>query len=69
MWKGSRKSKLLIMNKEKELLELCKSFINEQQITCAESVWQSDRVIENAYELIEKICNICGYYEYKEDEE
>lgn len=55
---------------QKQLLELwktCKGFVDEQTISCAECVYQSDRVIENAYELIEKICDIVGYWQ--EDEE
>lgn len=46
-----------------KLWTLCKKFVETQQITCAESVYQSDRVIENAYELIEEICNLVGYKE------
>lgn len=54
------------MSKEKELFKLCKKFIEEQDIHCAETVYQSDRVIENAYEFIEEICNIVGYVEDEE---
>jgi CO dehydrogenase/acetyl-CoA synthase epsilon subunit len=56
------------MTKEQELFELCKKFIEEQNIFCAETIYQSDRVIENAYEFIEDVCNIVGYVE-DEDEE
>jgi hypothetical protein len=45
------------------LFELCFKFIQEQEISCSEAVYQSDRVIENAYELIDGICKIVGYYE------
>lgn len=48
------------------LYNLCKKFIEEQEITCGESVYQTDRVIENAYELIENICDIVGYYKYED---
>ena len=47
---------------------LCKQFIEDQEITCGECVYQSDRVIENAYQLIEEICNIVGYYKDEEEE-
>jgi hypothetical protein len=50
------------MSKEKKLKSLCDKFIREQKITCGECIWQSDRVIENAYDLIEGICDILGYY-------
>lgn len=53
--------------KQQELYNLCKKFVKDQNIHCAETVHQSDRVIENAYVFIEQLCNIVGYYE--EDEE
>ena len=54
------------MDKPEQLMELCKEFIEKQRITCEECVYQSDRVIENAYELIDKICVIVGYYKDNE---
>lgn len=45
-----------------ELLELCRDFIEEQRITCAETVHQTDRVIENAYEFIGQVCELVGYH-------
>ena len=56
------------MTKEQQLFELCKKFIEDQNIGCAETIYQTDWVIENAYEFIEDICNIVGYVE-EEDEE
>lgn len=45
-------------------LELfCREFIQKQRISCAETVYQTDRVIENAYEFIEGICERVGYHE------
>lgn len=49
------------MSKKKELLELCKSFIEKHSITCPECIYQSDRVIVDAYVLIEQICEVIGY--------
>ena len=49
------------------LYALCQKFIKDQIIICSECVYQSDRVIENAYELIEEICNIVGYYQDEEN--
>lgn len=43
------------------LLEFCQKFIQDQNITCSETVYQSDRVIENAYEFIDGICDIVGF--------
>jgi len=54
-------------SKEKQLFELCQKFVNDNKINCAESVCQSDHVIENAYEFIEQVCDIVGYYEYEDD--
>jgi hypothetical protein len=53
----------------KRLLKHCKDFIEKYKISCPESVYQQDYVIENAYEFIEGVCDIVGYYEYAEDEE
>lgn len=44
----------------------CAVFIDEQDIFGPSAVHQTDRVIENAYEFIEGICDIVGY---KRDEE
>lgn len=44
------------------LWKLCERFIRENNITCAEAVYQTDRVIENADEFIERICAIVGYH-------
>ena len=53
---------------EERLMMHCCAFINKQKIGCAETVYQTDRVIENAYEFIEGICEIVGYYKYEDDE-
>jgi hypothetical protein len=41
----------------------CRKFIADQQITCAETVFQTDRVALNAQEFIEGVCEIVGYHE------
>lgn len=51
------------------LWEHCERFITDQKIGCAESVYQTDRVITNAYEFIEGVCDIVGYYEDEDDDE
>lgn len=43
------------------LLAEVKTFVKEQRISCPETIYQTDRVIENAYEFIEKLCDIVGY--------
>ncbi len=54
-------------NKQKELFVLCKKFVDDNDIGCSEVVYQSDRVIENAYEFIEQICAIVGYKEFEDE--
>lgn len=46
----------------------CEQFIQDQRISCAETVYQSDRVILNAYEFIEGVCDIVGYAQQELDE-
>ena len=50
------------------LWKLCQAFIAEQQISCAEAVYDSDRVAENAYEFIAGVCEIVGFHDYGEDD-
>ena len=52
---------------EKQLLSLCQKFILENEISCPENIYQSDRVILNSQEFIEKICELVGYAEVNED--
>lgn len=51
------------MGKKEMLWNVCKKFIEEQEISCAETISQTDHVIENAYEFIEAVCDIVGYFE------
>lgn len=50
-----------------ELHRICLDFITKQRITCPETIYQSDRVIVNAYEFIEQICDVVGYAEYQDE--
>ena len=53
-------------SKKDELLEVCQDFIEAQRITSPETIYQSDAVIENAYEFINRVCDIVGYHKEKE---
>lgn len=53
----------------RKLWQLCEQFVQDQNIHCAETVYQSDRVIENAYEFIEQICDIVGYVDLEDGED
>lgn len=44
------------------LYKICEQFILTNKIRCPETIGQSDRVIENAYDLIGEICDAIGYY-------
>lgn len=48
---------------------IVQDFIDKQDITRPETIYQTDRVIENAYEFIERLCNVVGYKEVGDDEE
>jgi len=50
------------------LWNVCSKFIKDQEIGCAETIYQTDWVIENAYEFIEKVCGVVGYLPYEEEE-
>jgi hypothetical protein len=52
-----------------ELHRVCLEFITKQKITCPETIFQSDRVIENAYEFIQEICDIVGYAKYEDEDQ
>jgi hypothetical protein len=47
----------------------CRDFIAKQRISCRETIYQTDHVIENAYTFIEGVCNIVGYQPDEDDED
>ena len=50
-----------------ELMDHITAFIRDNEITCAETIYQKDSVITNAYEFIEGICDIMGYHAWEDD--
>ena len=52
-----------------KLYRLCSKFIQDNRIYCPETVYQADRVNDNSYEFIRKICDIVGYIELEEEED
>lgn len=46
----------------------CRQFIEEQGISCPETIHQTDRVIENAYAFIQGICDLVGYLGDEEED-
>lgn len=49
------------------LWNICVAFIQKQEISCEETIHQCDWVIENAYGLIQDICNVVGYVEVDDE--
>jgi hypothetical protein len=63
------REELLVYPVNAEALYLhCAKFKTDQRIDCSETVYQTDRVIQNAYEFIDGVCEIIGYPK-DEDEE
>ena len=50
------------------LWNVCKKYVAEQEISCAETIYQTDWVIENAYEFVEDVCNVVGYLPMEDEE-
>lgn len=46
-----------------ELLKLCQKFIDDNTISCAETIYGCDWVSLNALEFIESVCELVGYYQ------
>lgn len=60
----------VITNAEaKKLWNTCQRFIHEQVICHPETIYQCDRVVENALEFIEEVCKVVGYEEFIEDDD
>jgi hypothetical protein len=57
------------MKVDAELFDLCKEFIKENKIECSETIYQTDRVVENSLEFIESICDLIGYHEEDDEDE
>lgn len=46
-----------------KVLEITRKFIADNRIACSETIHQTDLVIENAYDLIQQLCDVAGYHE------
>lgn len=51
-----------------QLTAIVRAFVEKHRISCPEIIYQTDYVIENAYGLIEELCDVVGYYQYPEGE-
>jgi hypothetical protein len=52
----------------KKLWTTVEQFVEKQRISCPETIWQSDRVIENGYDFIKNCSDITGYYQYPDED-
>lgn len=52
----------------KKLWAAVTAFVDRHDISCGEVVYQSDRVIENAYELVNELAQVVGYAQVEEDD-
>lgn len=51
------------------LWNICAHFIEYNDISSRENVYQTDRVIESAYGFIAQICDQVGYVDYDDEED
>ncbi len=59
----------MTIDEQKEALwKAVTAFVETQRIGGPETIYQTDRVIENAYEFIHELCEIVGYHEYEDEE-
>ncbi len=52
-----------------QLWDIAVGFVYSQNIHCAETIYQSDRVIENAYSFIDDICGVVGFADLDEEDD
>lgn len=56
------------MEAENKLIEICREFINHQQLGHAESVWQSDIDHGDICQFLVKVCDHVGYWQNPEED-
>lgn len=57
------------MVQQQKCFELCRKFIDENEIGSGEAVYQSDHILEKAPEFIVELCELLGYYQFPMEEE
>lgn len=50
------------VDKGAQHLSIVRAFLDKHHVSCPETIHQTDRVIENAYGLIEDLADVAGYY-------
>lgn len=72
-WEKSILSSLKTSDGINELRNMAKlraivvNFVEDQNIFCAETIYQTDRVIQNAYEFIQELVEVVGYKKDEDD--
>ncbi|MDB4914078.1 MAG: hypothetical protein JWM95_1722 [Gemmatimonadetes bacterium] len=51
----------------RRLWSLMRGFVVAHEITCGETIYQTDKVAEHSLDLILLMTEVVGYYEYPED--
>ena len=51
----------MTQEQKEKLAELCKKFIADNDISCAEAIYQCEGVVLASPQFIESMCNIVGY--------
>lgn len=67
MSRGAIRSLVETIEQGRKLTAHCRKFVEDNNIHCKETVYQTDRVIENAYDFIAGVCEIVGYKKLEED--
>ena len=57
------------VEKALELYDIVEKFINDNRIWGAECIYTYDRVIENSYEFMHKLCDVVGYKELEDEDD
>lgn len=50
------------------LMDLCLSWIEKNEVSCPEQIYQVDIMTIKSMELVEEICNLIGYYKDEDDD-
>jgi hypothetical protein len=57
-----------MIERTKQLWHVCRSYIEDLEITCPEAIYQKDGITQTSLEFVEQICEIVGYHEQVNDE-
>lgn len=52
-----------------KLVQIVENFRDDNGITCEETVYQSDRVIVNAYDFVAELIDVVGYIQDEDEDE